>query len=338
MLVPKRKVKLKSKIVVPDNFCVITLSKEKLIDKIPSGEHELNGFTIEKTCKINKLDKPTKKGYKKEMKVDFYFVNLNECLIKNQFSIKKLKKEIYYSLNFKIKDPDKFLKFLICERIVFDQKFAVKHLTFSLSKVLYYYMLDNKIVDKEKLINYAIKKLNTIGVEVLNMEVVFNDFDNFNNKKQNQKCTQNEFENEKIEENNCLEEITIKNNSYMQNYDKINENNINFDENLHSKEQNKKNLDDFQNNFANENHNEKENNTSKNYRCSSLIDLEDVKAESVSYFICDECGAKLYSNAKVCYRCKKSFIEKNCCENCGQEIKKGVYVCPYCKSVLFNNN
>ena len=108
MLMPKKAVKLKSKIMVPENFCVVILSKERLLDQIPAGEHELNGFTIEKTCKINKLDKPTKKGYKKTVKLDFYFVNQNICKIQNEFYIKKLKLNVNFVLDFKITSPHNF--------------------------------------------------------------------------------------------------------------------------------------------------------------------------------------------------------------------------------------
>jgi len=295
MLKPKRRVKLKSKVVVPENFCAVILSREKLLDTIPTGEHELNGFTMEKACKINKLDKPTKKGYKKELKLDFYFVNLNVCKISNDFNIKKLNMNVSYVLEFKIINPHKFLKFLINERIIFDEKFASSYLTFSLSRLLYYYFLDNKLIEENKTKDFIIKKLNHIGLEVYNLEI---SSDETNNTIKNNSLKKN-FENSEL--------IMDKNPEKVQNLDK-----------------------ELQNTEINWKIQQSQNRVVE----SSLVNLDDISSESISYFICDECGAKLPKNSKVCYNCKKSFVEKNTCENCGKEIKNGTYVCPYCNCVL----
>jgi len=392
MLTPKKRVKLNSKIVVPNSFCVVLLSKEKLLDVIPSGEHELNGFTISKACKINKLDKPSKKGYKKDLKLDFYFVNLNICKITNQIFVKKRKLNLNFALEFKINDSKKFLKFLTSERIVFDHKFASYFLTFSLSRVLYYYVLDNKNLNKENLITYATKKLNNIGVEVLNFNVVLEWLNKESRKEENtiknnsvlqnntnyaENLQENPYKTQILDENlqenakilNNQQSFYNKNNEYNFNNQTIKENENNFENNLNTSS-NIENRNNLHGNLQNENYfnsnlkNEYdlnynlENTSNSNYNLenennltsqklepvflskishTSLVDLTNIKGESVTYFVCDACGAKLPASSKVCYNCKKSFVEKNCCENCGKEIPKNLYVCPYCNAVLFNN-
>lgn len=291
MLKLNKHIKLNSLIHVPENFCAVILSREQLLDVIPSGEFELSGLTIPKSCKANKLDKPTKKGYKTKFLGDFYFVNLNNCKISNEFYIKKLNCYVNFELTFKIEKPKEFLKFLINEKVLFDEKFASSHFTFSTSQVLYYYYLDNELIVKDKLNDFLKSKLKTIGVEMLDFDYNKKSSNNLNNFKNNQW----KIDDLSITHDFKNEDATFRNN-----------------ENIVCQE---KNIDQFK----------------------SLIDLNDIKTENITYFVCDECGAKLPSNSKSCYNCKKSFEEKNCCEFCGREIKKGIYVCPYCKSVLIGN-
>lgn len=284
MLILKKELKLNEKILVPENFCSVILSKEKLLDIIPSGEFELTGLTIPKACKINKLDKPTKRGYKTKFKCDFYFVNLSLCKIYKEFYIKKIDLNISYNLTFKIVEPIKFLNFLINEKIVFDDKFASVFLNFKLSQIIYYYFLDNKLIEKDKLENFVSKKLSSIGIEKIEFEIIYN-----------------------------KNEINLKGNEILKSENKL------------------ENKDIISNNTLVINSNKNTNESNK-----SLVSLDDVCVENISYFVCD-CGVKLPANSKMCYNCKKSFEEKNCCEYCGREIKKGVFVCPYCKSVLIGN-
>lgn len=370
MQIPKRSVKLKSKIIVPENFCVVVLSKEKLLDIMPSGEHELNGFTMPKTCKINKLDKPTKKGYKKDFKADFYFVNLNVCKITNKFFIKRFKLNVDFVLNFKIVKAEKFLKFLISERIVFNQNFAVNFLSSAVTNVLYYYFFDNKNIEKEKMKYYIEQKLKTIGIEVLGFDIeYFEEEDTIKNNSNTQSNENLDTKKQNLKENYTKNSENLRNNKYFDNEndfkmfenDDKKINNYNNDDNFKSKRDNKTqatyinqnyNFDNFDDkkvdNYLNENDNynyyekneenadDNYNDKFKEYKKNSLINLDEIKTESISYFVCDECGAKLPATSKVCYNCKKSFEEKHCCENCGREIKKGVYVCPYCNCVLIN--
>lgn len=318
MLALNKKVKLESKIFVPEGFCALTFSKEKLLDIIPSGEHELNAFTIQKACKANKLDKPTKKGYKKTLNLDFYFVNLNICKIKNKFYIKKQNKEVFFSLDFKIVDAKKFLKFLINDRVVFKDTFAQKFLTFELMKTLYYYILDGKFLSLEKLEGYVKSKLHTIGIE----------------------CVEFNFEIKNQDETVFQEENEIKENEIRQNKNILQKTNeeIENEQNENLYRVNTTQSNEIKNNYENlkiESESDFDLNQSlnKNY---TLVDLNDLDGESITYFVC-ECGAKLHKDSKMCYRCKKSFVEKNCCEYCGKEIQKNTYVCPYCKSVLIGN-
>lgn len=311
MLTPNKEIKLNSKIIVPENFNAIVFTKEKLLDIIPSGEYELNALTILKTCKANKLDKPTKKGYKTKFSADFYFVNLNICKISNKFKIKKLKNSIDFELQFKIINSKKFLKFLIDEKVVFDDKFASHYLNFSVSKLIYYYFLDNSIVTKEKILNYITSKLTLIGVEVLDFDM---DEKNFTVKNQTQVEA---MQNANLNFNDRDKQI---NNVITQDKKQVNKEN--------------------EKNYEEEKLNRNENQIDKDFVFKpfhSLVNLEDIVAENITYFICDNCGAKLSKDSKVCYNCKKSFIEKNCCEYCGKEIKKGTFVCPHCNSVLIGN-
>lgn len=283
MLIPKKQIKLNEKIIVPEGFCSIVLSKEKLLDIIPSGEYELTGLTIPKTCKINKMDKPTKKGFKNKFYGDFYFVNFHICKISNQFYIKKLNLNINFSLTFQIDSPIKFVNFLINEKIVFDNSFANKFLNFKLSQTIYYYFLDNKFIESVKLKDFVINKLNTIGIKSIDFEICYN------------------------KEKEINEEPKMEDNKEIEQQQEISDYNI-----------------------------ENDLSSSLNNKYNSLVSLDDITSENISYFVC-ECGAKLPKASKVCYNCKKSYEEKNCCEYCGEVIEKGVFVCPHCKSVLIGN-
>lgn len=313
MVTPKNKVKLNSKIVVPNNFCAVLLSKEKFLDVIPSGEYELNGFTINLACKANKLDK-NRNLNKKDIKADFYFVNLNICKIKNTFNIKKIKNDLYFSLSFKITKPIKFLKFIKDERAVFDNSFAQKHFCFSVSRLIYYYVLDSKHLEKAKFVEYVKKELDKIGVEVLELDLELNSSENETNN--------NYLSYNKKEQNFVLNQRSKELQGNLAKNCEFNETKCNLQNS------------DLKNSLNNESLQQKSNFDINNFK--SLVNLEEIKSESISYFTCD-CGAKLTSNAKECYNCHKSFVEKNLCENCGREIKKGIYVCPYCNAVLFNN-
>lgn len=297
-------INLNSKIVVPENFCVVLLSKEKLLDIIPSGEYELTGLTIPKTCKVNKLDKPTKNGYRTKFDADFYYVNKKTFNIHNNFNVKKLKQDIKFNLNITIENPIKFLKFLFQEKVVFDNDFALNELTFYTSQLIYYFLLDNKIISQEKLENYLTKMLSDIGVKSSNLEI-----NNINNVLSNGSTT-------KLNNSTKSNGLTIENNAINSPF--INEQ-TNFNEN----------------NISNTNTNTNTNTINFSTK-STLVSLDDIMSENISYFTCDNCGVKLPQNAKYCFNCKKSFIEKNLCENCGRVIPKGVYVCPYCNSVILN--
>ncbi len=283
-----KSIKLNTKIQVPENFCVVVSSKSKLLDILPAGEFELTGITIPKTLKANKMDKPTKKGYKEEFEADFYFVNQKLFTLQNNFYINKLKQKIEFNLDIKITNPNLFLKFLFDEKVVFDNDFALDELTFYTSQLIYYYFLDNKLLTKENLSNYLENKLTKIGVKSNNLKI--NYFDN---------------------------NIDVKNND-------IHDNNLtNTDDQIltSNNQQNSNNQSTTQN---------------PTFTKTSLVNLDDITTENISYFVCDNCGVKLPQNAKYCFNCKKSFIEKNLCENCGRVIPSGVYVCPYCNSVILN--
>ena len=300
MLALKNKAKLDSKINVPNDFYAVCLSKEKLLDIIPSGEYELNGFTIPKTCKINKLDNPTKKGYKKEFDVDFYYVNLNKFNLKNKVDVKKVNKSFEFSCVLNILNPSLFLEFLFLEQKVFKEDFAQKELNFYISMLIYYYVLDAKILTTDKMIDFIKNKLTKIGVNCLEFEV-------FNNE-----LIEKEIE-EKLQENKT--DILQK------------EDNIDFKMDLTDvnkiETKNDFNLNNLQSNSNFE-----------SYKKSSIVNLEDLQSEKIEYFICDDCNTKLPKDTKNCFNCGKSFIEKNLCENCGEEIPKNVYVCPHCKSII----
>ena len=285
-------INLNSKIIVPENFCAVLLSKEKLLDIIPSGEYELTGLTIPKTCKINKLDKPTKNGYKTKFDADFYYVNKKTFNIHNNFIVNKLKQDIKFNLNITIENPIKFLKFLFQEKIVFDNDFALNELTFYTSQLIYYFLLDNKTLSQEKLENYLTKMLSDIGVKSSNLKI--NNFNNFPSNNSTTKLNGLNTNND-INSSYQIEQITTNENTITNT--NTNTNTINF--------------------------------STK----STLVSLDDIINENISYFTCDNCGVKLPQNAKYCFNCKKSFIEKNLCENCGRVIPNGVYVCPYCNSV-----
>lgn len=291
MLNLRKRVKLPSKILVPENFCAVIFSKEHLLDIIPFGEHELNGFNVPKVCKINKMNKPTKKGYKKDFKADFYYVNFSPFKIVNEFYIKKLNLNINYFLMLKITDAIKFLKFILSERVVFKDEFSNNYLQQRLSEVVYYFYLDNKITSYEKLKEHLTKKLKTIGIEIL--EFNLKDCFNANVTKIEEKPVYADVgeviepiktieSNEKVVElNNSKPEITYKN--------------------------------------------------------SSVVDLNEINTEKVLYFKCDNCGVFLPKDSKVCYNCKKSFIEQNLCGVCGKVMPKDSYVCPNCGGVNIEN-
>jgi len=313
---PKSKpIKLNTKIIVPQNFCAITLSKEKLLDVIPSGEYELNGLTITKTCKLNKLDKPTKKGYKQTFNADFYFVNNKEFSIQSSFYIKKLKKQINFSAIINVVNPKEFLQFLIEEKAVFDNDFAQSELTFYISQQLYYYFLDNKQFELENFKEFLKSCLQKIGINL----VGFN------------------LENTNIISNNedfkmLNDEKETKPNSLVENNNEI----LNSDEGTLNSNFN--NNDEYYNNALNIDYTPNTNNQNKttNYNSinSSMINLEDITSPSIQFFSCPNCNAKLPKDAKICFNCGQSFVEKNLCENCGHEIPANEYVCPNCKSVI----
>lgn len=325
MLCPKEKVKLNSVICVPENFCVVILSREKLLDEIPSGEYEINGLTCAKACKLNKLDKPTKKGYKTEFSADFYFVNLFDQSAENLFFVKKIKSNIAFEIKFSITNAKKFLEFLICEQICFENDFAFNELKFYVSQLIYYFVLDNKIVNFEKLNKYIVDKLLKIGVKVKNFEISVDDFSgqikkaSFEGENQIQMSDKNVKEDlvllDKTE--NAEQEEKNDKNDFDLDYSKR------LDENLKEKEEIKENRNLEQQKFQ-----------SGGFSKKSIVDLEDVESKNLKYFVCDKCGAKLSENTKKCFVCGKSFEEKNLCENCGKEIDKNDYVCPHCGSVL----
>lgn len=293
MVCPKNKIKLGAKIFVPENFCAVVLSKEKLLDVFPCGEFEIGGLTCPKVCKLNKLDKPTKNGYKTEFVADFYFVNLKENVIKNSFYIKKLKTSVQILFLFKIEDCKKFLSFLKDEQAVFENDFAINELKFYASQIVYYFVMDNKSFDENKIEHALKEKLDKIGVLVESFEIKFfgNEIDNnAQNKAEDKKIkTQNEQKHENIIEN------------------------CNLNNNLGENEK-------CASNFV-----EKK---------TSVVNLDDIKTTNITFFACPNCGTKLAENAKQCFVCGESFVEKNLCENCGREISKNDYVCPYCKSVI----
>ncbi|MBE5745783.1 MAG: zinc ribbon domain-containing protein [Clostridiales bacterium] len=293
MLTPKHQVKLKSFIEVPSDFCVVIFSKEELLDVIPSGKFEISGLTMPSVCKKNKLDKPTKDGYKTSFFCDFFFVNLNICKVSNNFTIKRLKTKVLFELTFKVVDAKKFIKFLINEKAIFNEKFASSHLNFSVSQVIYYYFLDNKNISKESLTNYLIVKLKQIGIELIDL---------------------------------CFETDSIKatENKNLKNIEEVNkkQNLIFNNETLSTEEQI----------FENENSNI-EKDMLNSYKTNSLVDLSDVKTENVSYFVCScgaklpassqicyNCK-KSYVEKNLCENCGKE-IKKGIfvCPHCGSVL------------------
>ncbi len=306
MLCPKNKIKLGAKIVVPENFCAVVLSKEKLLDEFPSGEFEIGGLTCPKVCKLNKLDKPTKDGYKTEFGADFYFVNLKENVVKNSFFVKKYKTEVEILLLYKVEDCKKFLNFLKDEQAVFENDFAQNELKFYASQIVYYYALDNKTFDKNKIEIALREKLNKIGILLENFEMKTNAYQDGVDEKDNKKTMNvNNFENIKNEEN----EKSLSN----------------FDGLVNQTSEDLKECE----------HGEKENaNIGFEKKRSSVVDLDDIKTSNITFFACPKCGTRLAENASKCFVCGESFVEKNLCENCGREISKQDYVCPYCKSVI----
>ncbi|MGN1208613.1 MAG: zinc ribbon domain-containing protein [Christensenellales bacterium] len=325
MICPKDKIQLSSKVAVPDDFCAIFLSKEKLLDEIPSGEFEISGLNFAKVCKLNKLDKPSKKGYKTQFVADFYFVNLKENIVKNSFFVKKVKKNVEFKLKFKIVKPKQFLEFLICEKIVFENDYAEKELEFYVSQLIYYHVLDNKIETKEKLLDFVFSKLEKIGVLGLDFDVKL--------------CLEGETDN--LFDSSELENVKKFDLDYgkrlSEDLSGQNSGEEDFDTNCLCCENFQKNFekDCDNNNFTQENAKILDKNQFFGIS-KTIVDLDDVKTESVNYFVCENCGAKLPQNAQKCFVCGKSFVEKNFCENCGKEISVGEYVCPHCKSVIIN--
>lgn len=301
MLCPKNRIKLNQIIVVPENFCAVFLSKEKLLDEIPAGEFEIGGLTCPKTCKMNKLDKPTKKGYKTEFNADFYFVNLKENLLKNSFTIKKGNYEISFSLLFNIENAKKFLEFLICEQICFENDYAQNELKFYVSKLIYYYILDNKILNIEKLIEYVRSKLKSIGTNLIKLNLtILRDGEDLT-KDENGELFENKDDNNHISNDGAEDEFNLDYSGKL-------------DESLNS--------------------NDKKESFSK----KSIVSLDDIQTQNLTYFVCDNCGAKLPKDTKRCFVCGESFVEKNLCENCGKEIGKTDYVCPHCGSIVIQNS
>lgn len=329
MLCPKEKIKLNFKIIIPENFCAVVLSKEKLLDEIPCGEFELNGLTCPKACKINKLDKPTKKGYKTEFNGDFYFVNLKENVLKDTFFIKKTKNQVDFSIKFKIEKPKLFLEFLICEQICFENNFAQNEFNFYVKQLIFYFVLDNKMISYEKLNEHLKTKLEKIGVMLCGFDFKLSLFDKDGNAKT--KISSN------TDENNNKMEVIEKKDNFENSYDldysaKLDETLLKDNITICEKE-------NFENKFENQvfenDLNKKTDRISgREFSKKSIVDLDDVKTQKLNYFVCDNCGAKLFENSKKCFVCGKSFVEKNLCENCGKEISKSDYVCPHCGSVV----
>lgn len=303
---PKKELKLNFNLIVPENYICYIFTKEKLTDSFCSGEVKLYALTMPSTCEVHKLDKPTKKGYKKNIKADLLFVSLKDFSLKNKFKIKKEKDKINlsYSLNYKIKDAKKFLEFLLNERAYFKNDYAEKQLNFYISYLLFYYYFDNDF-DMGKFKKYIETKLLKIGIETLNFELE-RDFDGepqkeiFNDYRQDERSVLKEIQTDNA--NSLLEETK---------QERGNETKLRKEENT------------IQNNIINVDKFEHE------------LNGEPIK-KSVEYFTCD-CGAVLPKNAKFCFKCKKNFEDddKILCENCGKEIGENVHVCPHCHSVLF---
>ena len=345
MLMPKHKIRLSSKIVVPDSFCAVFLSREKLLDEVPCGEFEISGLNFPKVCKINKLDKPTKKGYKTEFNADIYYVNLSETIIKDGVFIERLKKEIEYCFKVKIFNPKKFLEFLFLEQIVFENDYAFKELTFYTSQLIYYFVLDNKNNYKAKIENYVVTKLKQIGVEIIEFELKDDGKDIKNLETKDEKDNSDNYDldygykfgeensfngkDEKIRENqnfdNINDDYNEKNNNIEDSFQNINEKTLSLNE------------VGIENSIKqNENKGGKNENSGEGFKKKSIYNLDDIKTENVAYFVCDNCGAKLPSSSTRCFVCGKSFIEKEVCENCGCEVRKTDFVCPNCKSVIIH--
>lgn len=301
MLCLKKRVKLGMKICVPENFCAVSLSKEKLLDVIPSGEYEINGYTLTKTCEKNRLDKPTKKGYKKFFSADFYFVNLKECVIKNQLHIKRYNLDVEFKLNFKVKNAKIFLQFLFYESIVFNDNFASDELNFFVSQLIYDNILLNKAYNYESINLCLSKNLNDIGIEIINFDC--KDLMS-NNTNYYEKALNNNLQND--EKNNQIYE-----NQVSDNYDK--QTDVGCYEEINKTKR-----------YVGEN----------NTISSSVIDLSNVSSSSIEYFVCDNCGAMLPKNCEECFSCKKSFIEKRTCDNCGAIVEENEYVCHSCGAVI----
>lgn len=314
-VLPKNELKLNYNLIVPNNYVCYIFTKERLTDCFMPSEVKLYALTMPTTCEIHHLDKPTKNGYKKSVKADLLFVNLNEFNLKNKIKIKKEKDKInlVYSLNYKVKDAKLFLEFLLNERAFFKNDYAEKQLNFYISYLLFNYYFD-KEYNYEKVKKYIEEKLAKIGVEILSINIereflseprkeIFNDYKKdersvLNNIQNNIKeKDENISINEKDENNNvegkAFENVTIKGNE-----DKIKKSIVLID----------------------------------NFDCPK----ENTFKKCVEYFTCD-CGTILPKNAKHCFKCGKNFEDEDkiLCENCGREIGENVHVCPHCHSVLF---
>lgn len=197
-----KKVKLGSRVVIPQDFCAVVLSKEKLLDILPAGEFEFGGLTIPKACKVNKMDKPTKKGYKNELALDLYFVNLNKFKFTNSFFIKKT--QYKFDALMKIIEPKKFLNFLFEEKIIFDKSFAIDELSFYISQLIYFTVLKNKSYDEEYIKDYIKQKLDKIGVEMLSILIENGKYHHKLNEGQSQESHNLDESVNFVEKKNCL--------------------------------------------------------------------------------------------------------------------------------------
>ena len=306
-----RILKLNNSVVVPENFECYVFAKEQLLDCFNAGEHKMFALTMPKASRAFNLEKPVKdKGYKKQIKADLLFVNLNDFRIKNFIKVKKGKIKYYfnYDLDFKVVNAKLFLKFLLSEVAYFKDDYAERQTAYYLEYLSYYYILDFGF-NEDKLQNYLSGKFKKIGVEIINLTLS-------DNESLNQKASVRLTIKENVNTKEYLYNDEFKNAGEEGNtFDGLKENYNVFNE---SEETNFNNLG------------------GKSY--SSLIDLssDTQNSRKIEYFKCDNCGTYLPSTAKTCFNCNKSFEEDKTlrCENCGKVLEKKTHVCPHCKCIL----
>lgn len=381
-------IKVDSKLTVPDNFVAIIATKGKVCDIFTQGEYELSTGMMQKVTKIRKLAKPNKKGnFKKKFKGFVYFINLktfsdldftsyNGIVVKE----KKLFKTIVSlqgKFGFKISNPKKFLQTLltqyynICgdlpkeqiklwvgetvDKFVQNKKLAIK------------YFVDKLDVLNDGLLDNLTKKLKSVGIEIINCEIVkceyskrvANIIKNWNLvDEDNGMLTKNQEIKEKIElvvqeqndasslNNISLEPFEVD----MFSQDKINKDNEkvtkenidnrevenlddNYSLNVEKLQLNDYNNGEFNNQIEDFSINDEGVEQYEEEEIGNPEDVDDsvITAEVVKFKKCSKCGANNPSDAQICYSCKNDFLK--ICKACGNKLSEGDFVCSKCGAI-----